>query len=331
MDPESSNSLSKTDDPVDLVIPNEKRQEPGLFGSGLNNDDDFSRKTRRFEDTEIDVAHSVNEPSIDEQKLQQQDVTSDHIDQCLKFFRKLVGDLLRHKYATPFAHPVDPIVLNVPDYFTIIDRPMDLGTIKTRLDTNFYKNDIDAIILDLWQVFDNCFHYNPPSNDVSVMGDYMHKTAIKKLDASKLFTREQVAFLSNTYQHKYFKDDGNSTAGLPGAATRHQRTTPLKDKTSSSHIPKIKPNLDQLLIPFDGDTIPLSDSEKEKLFSQINTLPYRFLLKVIEFIEHTSPQTAHDTGAGVIEFEIDDLDVRVQRHLAQYVEKCIHVLSNVTP
>ena len=38
-----------------------------------------------------------------------------------------------HKHAWIFAEPVDPIKLNIPDYFTIIKRPMDLGCLNISL------------------------------------------------------------------------------------------------------------------------------------------------------------------------------------------------------
>lgn len=42
----------------------------------------------------------------------------------------MVRELLKHEDAWPFAKPVDPVALNIPDYFDIIKHPMDLGTIK---------------------------------------------------------------------------------------------------------------------------------------------------------------------------------------------------------
>ena len=35
--------------------------------------------------------------------------------------------------------PVDPAELNLPDYFEIIKNPMDLGTIKKKVENNGYK------------------------------------------------------------------------------------------------------------------------------------------------------------------------------------------------
>lgn len=40
--------------------------------------------------------------------------------------------------AWPFMDPVDPIALGVSNYFEVIKRPMDLGSIKTKLHNNTY-------------------------------------------------------------------------------------------------------------------------------------------------------------------------------------------------
>jgi E1A/CREB-binding protein len=42
----------------------------------------------------------------------------------------------------PFRQPVDPTLLQIPDYFDIVKRPMDLSTIKKKLDTGMYSNKV---------------------------------------------------------------------------------------------------------------------------------------------------------------------------------------------
>jgi hypothetical protein len=50
----------------------------------------------------------------------------------------LVKGMWKHQHGWPFHLPVDTVKLRLPDYFTIIKKPMDLGTIKKRLDHNYY-------------------------------------------------------------------------------------------------------------------------------------------------------------------------------------------------
>nr|GMC55607.1 transcription factor GTE8-like [Ipomoea batatas] len=44
-----------------------------------------------------------------------------------------------------FNEPVDPVKLNIPDYFTVIKHPMDLGTIKKKLASGQYSNPLDFL------------------------------------------------------------------------------------------------------------------------------------------------------------------------------------------
>lgn len=59
----------------------------------------------------------------------------------------------------PFRQPVDPQVLGIPDYFDIVKKPMDLSTIKRKLDIGQY-NDPWEYVDDVWLMFDNAWLYN---------------------------------------------------------------------------------------------------------------------------------------------------------------------------
>ena len=54
------------------------------------------------------------------------------------------------------------------DYYDIIKNPMDLGTIKTRLETNYYMSGKECI-QDFNQMFTNCYIYNKPGEVRSMM------------------------------------------------------------------------------------------------------------------------------------------------------------------
>eukprot|EP00824_Muranothrix_gubernata_P010709 TRINITY_DN2380_c3_g1_i2.p2 TRINITY_DN2380_c3_g1~~TRINITY_DN2380_c3_g1_i2.p2 ORF type:complete len:397 (+),score=74.82 TRINITY_DN2380_c3_g1_i2:110-1300(+) len=80
----------------------------------------------------------------------------------------IVNNLMRHKWAWPFNVPVDWKALQITDYPVIITHPMDLGTIKTRLDTGGYT-DMNEVARDIRLVWRNAMTYNPPDNDSHIM------------------------------------------------------------------------------------------------------------------------------------------------------------------
>ena len=47
--------------------------------------------------------------------------------------KKILIPVMKHPQAWPFNEPVDPVRLNLPDYFDVIKNPMDLGTIKVQI------------------------------------------------------------------------------------------------------------------------------------------------------------------------------------------------------
>jgi|JI6StandDraft_1071083.scaffolds.fasta_scaffold07922_7 bromodomain-containing factor 1 len=61
--------------------------------------------------------------------------------------------------------PVDPVKLNIPDYFNIVKRPMCFNVIKTKLANNAYDSHSN-FVEDMLLVLDNCILYNGTENVV---------------------------------------------------------------------------------------------------------------------------------------------------------------------
>ncbi|XP_061385993.1 homeotic protein female sterile-like [Musca vetustissima] len=89
--------------------------------------------------------------------------------------------LWKHHFAWPFQQPVDAKKLNLPDYHKIIKHPMDLGTVKKRLENNYYWSAKEAIE-DFNTMFSNCYVYNKPGEDVVVMAQTLEKVFLQKLE-----------------------------------------------------------------------------------------------------------------------------------------------------
>ncbi|XP_072161767.1 bromodomain-containing protein 2-like isoform X3 [Bemisia tabaci] len=88
----------------------------------------------------------------------------------------------KHQHAWPFQTPVDAVKLNLPDYHTLIKNPMDLGTIKKRLENNYYWSGRECI-QDFNTMFTNCYVYNKPGEYVVVMAQALEKLFLTKVSS----------------------------------------------------------------------------------------------------------------------------------------------------
>jgi hypothetical protein len=86
----------------------------------------------------------------------------------------------KHQFGWPFQYPVDAIKLNIPDYHTIIKNAMDFGTIKKRLENNYYYSAKNCI-KDFNTVFTNCYVYNKAGEDIVVMAQTLEKLFLTKI------------------------------------------------------------------------------------------------------------------------------------------------------
>ncbi len=89
--------------------------------------------------------------------------------------------LWKVKDAELFHKPVDPIELNVPNYYDVIKRQMDLSTVKKKLN-NFTYTNLKEYCHDMDLIF-NCFLYN-------VMNTFVREMCTRvKNEYTKLFAK----------------------------------------------------------------------------------------------------------------------------------------------
>lgn len=100
----------------------------------------------------------------------------------LKYLSKILNtSLLKYKFSEPFRQPVNTIEWNIPDYYTVIKQPMDLNTIKKRLENYFYYS-AEECIKDFQLIFDNCYRFNTPKHCISSMAKSLENTFKLKLE-----------------------------------------------------------------------------------------------------------------------------------------------------
>ena len=90
----------------------------------------------------------------------------------LKFCETVCTELNKRKYlgvSYPFLQPVDPVALNIPTYHKVIKKPMDFGTVTSKLKNGHYEN-AKEFHADVKLMFDNCFKFNPEKDDINKLG-----------------------------------------------------------------------------------------------------------------------------------------------------------------
>ncbi|KAL8952910.1 MAG: hypothetical protein Q9222_001200 [Ikaeria aurantiellina] len=121
----------------------------------------------------------------------------------LKFCLHVLNEIAKPRYTTLtqlFATPVDPVALNIPDYHSVIKKPMDLRTVRQKLEAGQYEH-AKEFEADMKLIFANCLKYNGP--------DHPYTASAKQLEG--IFDQEMA--------HKRSWIDANSPASGAQSAT----------------------------------------------------------------------------------------------------------------
>lgn len=97
--------------------------------------------------------------------------------------KSILAQLKKNTNAHIFAAPVDPERSGAKDYYKIITKPMDMGTVGKKLEKNQYTSPLD-FATDMRQIWINCKTYNPATTPVAMMGSKMEAAWEQKWQVS---------------------------------------------------------------------------------------------------------------------------------------------------
>ncbi|NXE33009.1 BRDT protein, partial [Ptilorrhoa leucosticta] len=144
--------------------------------------------------------------------------------------RVVMRAMWRHNFSWPFHQPVDAAALNLPDYYTIIKKPMDLGTIKKRLEHNYYTKAAECIE-DFKTMFWNCYMYNKPGDDIVFMAEELEKVFMQKI--AHMPPEERLLSLNKGKR----KGKKTEETQQPNPGTSNEQSTNEKQAESSEQPP----------------------------------------------------------------------------------------------
>ncbi|KAL9488555.1 hypothetical protein ACSS6W_000832 [Trichoderma asperelloides] len=147
--------------------------------SGISNDTSSSRKQHR---------KSGSSPPLKPQKRRTSAAildgksfsTHQKLDFCADLLnRMLSGPGFWTRLVGPFREPVDPVEDGVPDYLDKVSRPMDLSTVKQKMDQKQYATE-EEFLVDVRQIFENCFTYWKKGDPMWAAGERLQRTFEEK-------------------------------------------------------------------------------------------------------------------------------------------------------
>ncbi|KAK1210322.1 BRDT protein, partial [Pygoscelis papua] len=160
----------------------------------------------------------------------------------LQYLQRVVMKAMwRHNFSWPFHQPVDAAALNLPDYYSIIKKPMDLSTIKKRLEHNYYTKAAECIE-DFKTMFLNCYLYNKPGDDIVFMAQELEKVFMQKI--AQMPPEERLVVL-NKGKRKGKKPEETQQ---PNPGTSNEQSTMQKQAESSEQPPLMTQELHQVTL-----------------------------------------------------------------------------------
>ena len=241
-----------------------------------------------------------------------------YLAQSFKNCSNLLAKLMKHKHGWVFNSPVDVKGLGLHDYYSIIKRPMDFGTIKSRFSKNWYKSPRE-FAEDVRLTLHNAMTYNPKGQDVHVMAE----------ELLKIFEEKWAAIEADLYWRLGMGHD----AGTPTPTSRkvpyhHHPEMRNVDRSESVAMPtdsNFKPgNAAHMRMPVpkkpkakDPHKRDMTYEEKQKLSLNLQNLPSEKLDHIVQIIKKRNSAVSQQDDE--IEVDIDSVDAETLWELDRYV------------
>lgn len=212
---------------------------------------------------------------------------TDEADRRISEVWRKAGEIVRHiknrQTSQVFQRPVDPIKDKVPDYFTYVTKPMDLGTIAHRLKERQYRDPRD-FAADMRQVWANCRAYNVVGSMVRNYGDQLSDEWERKWAESNIEAIWDEAVLQ--------KDPQNVSLDRKLAVSARQLTQRVN---SIQSVPAADPSRTMTMVEKRKLSIAMAELQGEQLAEVLQI--------IAESLHHINPDDDDE-----IELDIDQLD-----------------------
>ncbi|CAN6832864.1 unnamed protein product [Brassica oleracea] len=211
--------------------------------------------------------------------------------ELMRQFATIIRQIAQQKWAWPFLEPVDVEGLGLDDYHKVIEKPMDLGTIRTKMEGSEYSN-VREIYADVRLVFKNAMRYNEEKHDVYVMAESL----LEKFEEKWLTIMPKLV----EEEKKQAEEEAQDRASKQLAVEAAQAD---KARDLSNELYEIDQELEKLREIVVQKCRKLSTQEKKGLSAALGRLSPEDLSKALKMVSEGNPH--FPAGAPEVELDID--------------------------
>ncbi|GMP39405.1 hypothetical protein CsSME_00010251 [Camellia sinensis var. sinensis] len=135
---------------------------------------------------------------------------------------EVIKKIMKMDAAEPFNAPVNPVALGIPDYFDVIDTPMDFGTICSNLESGVKYMNSEDVFKDVQYIWENCYKYNNKGDYVVELMKRVKKNFSKYWTAAGLYTEQPGINGVESIQSKDVAPSSNEKMQVKGGSLKHK-------------------------------------------------------------------------------------------------------------
>ncbi|XP_057416151.1 transcription factor GTE7-like isoform X2 [Lotus japonicus] len=252
---------------------------------------------------------------------------------------QVLQKLMKHKFGWIFNVPVDVVSLGLHDYYDIVKKPMDLGTVKSNLAKNVYATPSD-FASDVRLTFNNALAYNPKGHDVYAIAEQLlvrfeelYRPLHEKFEEPVFDEELQASSWNHVEPERVIKKKENPTPLPPSA--KSPEPLPVPERTSNPPLLQSPVRSSSPMQPLpqptrmrpaskhpkpkarDPNKREMNMEEKQRLGMMLQSLPSEKLEQVVQIIRRRNGNLKQDGDE--IELDIEAVDTETLWELDRFV------------
>ncbi|KAK4259901.1 hypothetical protein QN277_006189 [Acacia crassicarpa] len=263
--------------------------------------------------------HFISAERQQQNAFRREAAAAKRMQELMRQFSTIFRQITQHKWVWPFMEPVDVKGLELHDYYEVIEKPMDLGTIKSKMearDGTGYKN-VREIYADVRLVFKNAMKYNDEKDDIHVMA----KSLLEKFEEKWLLLLPKVA------EEEKRSQEEEAEANLDVQRAREATFANMARELSSEllEVDKDLKNLKEMVIQ---KCRKLTSEEKRILGTALAKLSPENISRALQIVAENNPN--FQATAREVDLDIDAQSDYTLWRLKVFVKDALEVNEKAT-